>query len=79
MADLIIYTVPTCNTCARAVRDLTEDGVEFEERDIRKDEQWFQEASKLSISVPILVRDGTRRDRLEGRLRLPLPVAPASA
>jgi glutaredoxin len=58
MADLIIYTVPTCNTCARAVRDLTEDGVAFEERDIRKNEDWFQEASRLSISVPILVRDG---------------------
>jgi glutaredoxin len=58
MADLIIYTVPTCNTCARAVRDLTAEGVEFEERDIRQNEQWFEEASKLSISVPILVRDG---------------------
>jgi glutaredoxin len=58
MADLIIYTVPTCNTCARAVRDLAADGVEFEERDIRRNEQWFEEASRLSISVPILVRGG---------------------
>ena len=56
MADLVIYTVPTCATCARAVRDLTADGVDFEERDIRKNDQWLEEASKLSISVPILVR-----------------------
>ena len=58
MADLIIYTVATCGTCARAVRELTDEGVEFEERDIRKNDQWLAEASQLSISVPILVRDG---------------------
>ena len=58
MADLIIYTVPTCATCARAVHELTEEGTEFEERDIRTSMQWFEEAARLSISVPILVRDG---------------------
>jgi len=56
VADLIVYTVPTCSTCARAVKELTAEGVEFEERDIRKSEQWLDEASRLSISVPILVR-----------------------
>jgi len=56
MAELIIYTVPTCATCARAVRELTADGVEFEERDIRKEAQWFEEASRLGVTVPILVR-----------------------
>ena len=61
MAELIIYTVRTCATCARAVHELTEEGVEFEERDIRKDPAWFEEASKLAISVPILVR-GDRID-----------------
>lgn len=56
MADLIVYTVPTCSTCARAVKELVEEGVEFEERDIRKNDAWLEEASRLSISVPILVR-----------------------
>ena len=56
MAELIIYTVATCATCARAVRELTEEAVQFEERDIRKNAQWFEEASRLAISVPILVR-----------------------
>jgi len=56
MADLIVYTVATCGTCARAVRELTEEGVAFEERDIRKNTEWLEEASQLSISVPILVR-----------------------
>jgi glutaredoxin len=58
MAKLIIYTVPGCGTCARAVRELTEDGVAFEERDIHKNDQWYEEASKLAVSVPILIRDG---------------------
>ncbi len=58
MSKLIIYTVPTCSTCARAVEDLTAEGIEFEERDIRKNDQWYEEASRLSISVPILLRDG---------------------
>ena len=58
MADLIIYTVPTCSTCARAVEELTAEGIDFEERDIRTSEQWYEEASRLSISVPILLRDG---------------------
>ena len=58
MADLIIYTVPTCSTCARAVEELTAEGTDFEERDIRTSEQWYEEASRLSISVPILLRGG---------------------
>lgn len=58
MADLVIYTVATCGTCARAVRELNADGVAFEERDIRKNPQWFEEASKLAVTVPILIRDG---------------------
>ena len=61
MADLIIYTVRTCSTCERAVHELTEEGVEFEERDIRKEERWFEEASRLGVTVPILLRG----DRVE--------------
>jgi glutaredoxin len=56
VAELIIYTVPGCNTCVRAVRELTEEGVEFEERDIHKNAHWLEEASKLGVTVPILVR-----------------------
>lgn len=61
MPELIIYTVPTCSTCARAVSELIEEGVEFEERDIRKEERWFEEASRLGVTVPILLRG----DRVE--------------
>ena len=58
MADLIIYTVPGCGTCARAVKELTAEGADFEERNIQKNDAWYEEAARLSISVPILVRGG---------------------
>jgi glutaredoxin len=56
MADLIMYTLRTCPTCGRAREDLTEDGVDFEERAIDDNAEWFDEASQLGLTVPILVR-----------------------
>lgn len=56
MADLVMYTMRTCPTCERARRDLTADGVEFEERDIDGNPQWLEEASSMAVTVPILVR-----------------------
>ena len=56
MADLIIYTLRTCPTCERARRDLTAEGVDFEERCIDDNAQWFEEASQLAVTVPIVVR-----------------------
>ena len=56
MADLIMYTLRTCPTCEHARRDLTADGVGFEERVSDDNAQWFEEASSLGITVPILVR-----------------------
>lgn len=56
MADLVIYTLRTCPTCDRARRDLTAEGIDFEERVIDDNAQWFDEASRLAITVPILVR-----------------------
>ena len=56
MAALIMYTLRTCPTCERARRDLTAEGVEFEERVIDDDSQWYEEASRLALTVPILVR-----------------------
>lgn len=61
MPDLIIYTLRTCPTCERARRELTEEGVAFEERVIDDNAQWFDEASRLGLTVPILVRG----DRVE--------------
>ena len=56
MAELIMYTLRTCPTCERAREDLTADGVDFEERPIDDNAEWFDEASQLGLTVPILVR-----------------------
>ncbi len=57
MADtLVMYTLRTCPTCERARKDLTAEGVEFEERVIDDNPQWFDEASSMALTVPILVR-----------------------
>lgn len=61
MAGLIMYTLRTCPTCVRARRELAADGVDFEERVIDDNAQWFDEASRLALTVPILVRG----DRVE--------------
>ncbi|MCI0849601.1 MAG: glutaredoxin family protein [Chloroflexi bacterium] len=56
MAGLIMYTLKTCPTCEHARRDMTADGIEFEERMIDNNPAWFDEAAQLGLTVPILVR-----------------------
>lgn len=56
MAELIMYTLRTCPTCERARADLNADGIDFEERVIDDNTAWFNEASRLALTVPILVR-----------------------
>ncbi len=56
MADLIMYTLRTCPTCEHARRDLTAEGVDFEERMIDDNSRWLEEASRLALTVPIPVR-----------------------
>ena len=55
---LIIYTTPNCSACDRALADLTADGVDFEERNVMKNKQFYDEALKYSITVPIILREG---------------------
>jgi glutaredoxin len=56
MADVIMYTLRNCPTCEQARRDLTDEGVEFEERVVDDNSEWFEEASGLGTNVPIVVR-----------------------
>jgi glutaredoxin len=55
---LILYTAPNCDTCDTARADLKAEGVDFEERNIMTKQEWFDEAMRYSVSVPILLRDG---------------------
>ncbi len=56
MADLIIYTLRDCPTCARAKADLDAEGAAYEERMIDDNPAFYAEAVDLGFSVPILVR-----------------------
>lgn len=56
MAELIIYTLRECPTCAKAKADLDADGVAYEERQIDDNPAFYDEAVDLGFSVPILVR-----------------------
>ena len=58
MAQMIIYTLTSCPTCARAKRDLDAEGVSYEERKIDENGSYYDEALELGFSVPIIVRDG---------------------
>ena len=55
---LIIYTTPNCSACDHAIADLTADGVDFEERNVMKSQQFYDEALKYGVMVPIILRDG---------------------
>jgi glutaredoxin len=52
---LIIYTTPNCSACDNALADLTADGVDFVERNVMRDKQFYNEALKYSVSVPIII------------------------
>ena len=57
----ILYTAANCGPSDRARAGLIEQGVDFEERDVMAQQEWFDEALKYSIFVPIIVRG----DRVE--------------
>ena len=61
MANLVIYTLRECPTCAKAKADMDAEGVVYEERVIDDNPAYYEEAVDLGFSVPILVRG----DRVE--------------
>jgi glutaredoxin len=69
---LIIYTTPNCSACDRAIADMTADGTDFEERNVMKEKQWYDEALKYAISVPIILRDGKVEYGWKGNLGCPI-------
>ena len=55
---LIIYTLPGCDVSERAVSELRAEGIDFEERNVMRNQAWFDEAMAISIFVPIVIRGG---------------------
>ena len=69
---LILYTTPNCHTCDVARRDLLADGVDFEERSVMARQEWYDDVVKVSIAVPILVRNGKVEYGWKGRYGCPI-------
>jgi glutaredoxin len=51
-----LYTAPECDVCDAARKGLRSEGVDFEERDVMKNKDWFNEVLKYTIFVPLIVR-----------------------
>lgn len=48
---VIVYTQTTCGPCQEEKMWLTQNNIPFEDRDIRKNETYFQEAISLGASM----------------------------
>ncbi len=55
-----MYSLATCPTCARARREMDEQGVEYEERVVDGHATYQQEVLRLTLqrTVPVFVKDG---------------------
>lgn len=67
MASVIIYTLRSCPTCLEAKADLTAEGIDFEERQVDNNQGWWEAASKLSYTVPVILRNGKPEIGWKGR------------
>ncbi|OGO46250.1 MAG: hypothetical protein A2W34_04925 [Chloroflexi bacterium RBG_16_64_32] len=57
MSNVIVYTLRNCPTCDVARAALRERGIEFEERRVDENEEWWEEALKYAFTVPIIIWD----------------------
>jgi glutaredoxin len=56
MEKVIVYTLSECDVSERAIADLRAEGLDVEERNVMRSKEWFEEALKISIFVPIVLR-----------------------
>jgi glutaredoxin len=66
---LIVNVTPNCHACDAALRDLKADGVDFEERNVMKSKEWYNEVLKYSVMVPVIIHtDGRVEHGWKGNL-----------
>jgi glutaredoxin len=53
--SVIVYSLRNCPTSDKAKAALTERGVSFEERRVDDEVQWWEEALKYSLTVPVII------------------------
>jgi glutaredoxin len=62
---VIVYTQPTCGPCQEEKVWLAQHGVSFEERDIRKNDAYFNEAVNLGASMtPVTLVEKENGERI---------------
>ena len=54
---VIIYTLRTCDASQKALTALRERGIEFEERRVDSNVDWWEEALNYSVTVPVILWD----------------------
>jgi glutaredoxin len=68
MKKVIIYSQETCPPCHAEKLWFKENGIEFEERDIRRNDQYLQELIQLGASAtPVtIIKDGDSEEFILG-------------
>ncbi|WHY65086.1 glutaredoxin family protein [Neobacillus sp. SuZ13] len=68
MKKVIIYSQETCPPCHAEKLWFKENGIEFEERDIRKNDQYLHELIGLGAAATpaTVIKDGDREDVILG-------------
>lgn len=68
MKKVIIYSQETCPPCHAEKLWFKENGIEFEERDIRKNDQYLQELIGLGAAATpaTIIQDGDREEVILG-------------
>lgn len=54
---MIVYTLRNCPTCDKARTALKARGIEFEERRVDENADWWDEALNYAFTVPIILWD----------------------
>ncbi|MFZ7946692.1 glutaredoxin family protein [Neobacillus sp. 19] len=68
MKKVIIYSQETCPPCHAEKQWLKENGIEFEEKDIRKNDQYLQELIELGAAATpaTIIKDEDREEIIMG-------------
>lgn len=57
---LIVYTQPTCTYSKELIKWLKKEGIQYEERDITKDHQWWDELHAHNVRATPLIVNGKK-------------------
>ena len=53
--SVIVYTLRNCPTSDKAKVDIIARGIQVEERSVDQNVEWWEEALKYSLTVPVII------------------------